>query len=62
MEKNIQHYENLIIGFGKDGKTLAAYLAKHGKPVALIERSEKMYGGGCINIACIPTKLKKHMK
>ena len=56
MEKNKQHYEHLVIGFGKGGKTLAAYLAKHGKQVALIERSEKMYGGGCINIACIPTK------
>ena len=56
MEKTKQHYENLVIGFGKGGKTLAAYLAKHGKQVALIERSEKMYGGGCINIACIPTK------
>lgn len=50
------HYEHLIIGFGKGGKTLAAYLAKHGKEVALIEQSDKMYGGGCINIACIPTK------
>ena len=56
MDKSKQHYENLIIGFGKGGKTLAAYFAKHGKKVALIERSEKMYGGGCINIACIPTK------
>lgn len=56
MKKTKQHYENLVIGFGKGGKTLAAYLAKHGKQVALIERSEKMYGGGCINIACIPTK------
>lgn len=51
-----QHYENLVIGFGKGGKTLAAYLAKHGKEVALIEQSDNMYGGGCINIACIPTK------
>ena len=51
-----RHYENLVIGFGKGGKTLAAYLAKHGKEVALIEQSENMYGGGCINIACIPTK------
>ncbi|MBB2148119.1 FAD-dependent oxidoreductase [Pedobacter gandavensis] len=51
-----QHYQNLIIGFGKGGKTLAAYLAKHGEKVALIEKSEKMYGGSCINIACIPTK------
>ncbi|NRF39298.1 FAD-dependent oxidoreductase [Pedobacter foliorum] len=51
-----QHYQNLIIGFGKGGKTLAGYLAKHGQEVALIEKSEKMYGGSCINIACIPTK------
>ncbi|WEK21729.1 MAG: FAD-dependent oxidoreductase [Candidatus Pedobacter colombiensis] len=51
-----QHYQNLIIGFGKGGKTLAAYLAKHGQEVVLIEKSEKMYGGTCINIGCIPTK------
>lgn len=51
-----RHYEHLIIGFGKGGKTLAGYLAKHNKDVALIEQSNKMYGGSCINIACIPTK------
>lgn len=34
MDKSKQHYDNLIIGFGKDGKTLAAYLAEHGKQVA----------------------------
>jgi probable pyridine nucleotide-disulfide oxidoreductase len=56
MSKSKQHYVNLIIGFGKGGKTLAAYLANHGQQVALIERSDKMYGGTCINIACIPTK------
>ncbi len=50
------HYRNLIIGFGKGGKTLAAWLATKGEEVALIERSEKMYGGACINIACIPSK------
>ena len=50
------HYQNLIIGFGKGGKTLAAHLASHGQEVALVERSEKMYGGTCINVACIPTK------
>lgn len=57
MEKNIKdHYDNLIIGFGKGGKTLAAWLAKHGEEVAIVERSDKMYGGACINVACIPTK------
>ncbi|WP_315579072.1 FAD-binding protein [Hoylesella oralis] len=37
--------ENLIIGFGKAGKTLAAGLAKHGRQVILVEQSEQMYGG-----------------
>lgn len=56
-EKEIKHrYENLIIGFGKGGKTLAAWLAKRGEEVAIVEKSDKMYGGACINIACIPTK------
>jgi probable pyridine nucleotide-disulfide oxidoreductase len=57
MGKTIKdHYENLIIGFGKGGKTLAAWLANHGSDVAIIEQSDKMYGGACINVACIPTK------
>ncbi|CUP95045.1 pyridine nucleotide-disulfide oxidoreductase [Clostridium paraputrificum] len=30
------------------------------KKVALIERSDKMYGGTCINIGCIPTKTLVH--
>ncbi len=38
------------------GITLAAKIATQGKKVALIERSKAMYGGTCINIACIPTK------
>ena len=56
MKTNEHHYQNLIIGFGKGGKTLAAYLAKQGEKVAIVEKSEMMYGGSCINIACIPTK------
>lgn len=57
MGKDIKHhYDNLVIGFGKGGKVLAAWLAKRGEEVAIVERSDKMYGGACINIACIPTK------
>ena len=48
--------KNLIIGFGKAGKTLAADLAKHGEEVILVEKSSSMYGGTCINIGCIPSK------
>lgn len=52
----IRPYDIVVIGFGKAGKTLAARQAAAGKNVALIERSPSMYGGTCINIACIPTK------
>ncbi|AXI07877.1 pyridine nucleotide-disulfide oxidoreductase [Oceanobacillus zhaokaii] len=52
----MKHYDAIIIGFGKAGKTLANTLAKQGKQVAMIEKSSEMYGGTCINIACIPTK------
>lgn len=49
-------YDSIIIGFGKGGKTLAGALAKRGENVALIEKSENMYGGTCINVGCIPSK------
>lgn len=53
-------YDTIIIGFGKGGKTLAAELAARGDTVAVIERSERMYGGTCINTGCIPTKALVH--
>lgn len=49
-----------IIGFGKGGKTLAGALAAAGKQVAIMERSDQMYGGTCINVGCIPTKSLVH--
>ncbi len=55
-----KEYDAVIIGFGKGGKTLAGFLADRGLSVAMVERSEKMYGGTCINIACIPTKTLVH--
>lgn len=57
----MKQYDAIIIGFGKGGKTLAAELAKHNRKVAVIERSDKMYGGTCINIGCIPTKTLVHL-
>ena len=56
----MEKYENIIIGFGKGGKTLAGTLAAAGQKTAIIERSSTMYGGTCINVACIPTKSLEH--
>lgn len=56
----MKQYDAIIIGFGKGGKTLAAEFAKRNLSIAVIERSEKMYGGTCINIGCIPTKTLVH--
>ncbi len=49
-----KHYDAIIVGGGKAGKTLAMDLARQGKKVAMIEAG--MIGGTCINVACIPTK------
>ena len=56
----MKRYDAAIIGFGKGGKTLARTLAAAGQSVAVIERSPNMYGGACINVACIPTKTLVH--
>lgn len=52
----MKNYDDIIIGFGKGGKTLAGYLATKGRKVALIEKDKGMYGGTCINVGCIPSK------
>ncbi|WP_058234756.1 FAD-dependent oxidoreductase [Devriesea agamarum] len=50
----------LVIGWGKGGKTLAATYAARGRRVAIVEQSDQMYGGTCINIGCVPTKALVH--
>lgn len=50
----IEDYEDVVLGGGKGGKSLAMALANAGHRVALIERGQ--IGGTCINVACIPTK------
>ena len=56
----MKQYDAIVIGFGKGGKTLSGALAGAGKRVALIEKSDKMYGGTCINVGCIPSKSLVH--
>ncbi|MBC7971025.1 MAG: mercuric reductase [Verrucomicrobia bacterium] len=56
MSMDTEYYDDIIIGGGKAGKTLAPALVAAGRKTALVERSLAMIGGGCINIACIPTK------
>ena len=48
--------EILVIGFGKGGKTAAAHLGRLGKRVVLVEQSDRMYGGTCPNVGCVPSK------
>lgn len=47
-------YDDIVLGGGKAGKSLAMTLGTAGHKVALIERA--LIGGSCINVACIPTK------
>jgi pyruvate/2-oxoglutarate dehydrogenase complex dihydrolipoamide dehydrogenase (E3) component len=50
----------LVIGFGKGGKMIAGVMGRRGKRVILVEQSDQMYGGTCINIGCVPTKALVH--
>lgn len=52
----MEKVKHIVIGFGKAGKTLAMELGNKGEEVLVIEKDPKMYGGTCINVACIPTK------
>lgn len=56
LDETTKNYDALIVGWGKAGKTIAQKLALRGQKVALVEASPAMYGGTCINIACVPTK------
>ncbi|WP_213406362.1 hypothiocyanous acid reductase MerA [Staphylococcus pasteuri] len=56
----MKKYDLLILGFGKGGKTLAKSASAQGMKVAVVEKSQKMYGGTCINIGCIPSKTLIH--
>jgi pyruvate/2-oxoglutarate dehydrogenase complex dihydrolipoamide dehydrogenase (E3) component len=50
----LEQFDDVVLGGGKGGKSLAMALANAGHTVALIERGQ--IGGTCINVACIPTK------
>ncbi|WP_210240232.1 FAD-dependent oxidoreductase [Amaricoccus solimangrovi] len=47
-------FDDVVIGAGQAGPSLAARLAGTGRRVALIER--RFVGGTCVNTGCRPTK------
>lgn len=50
----IERFDDIIVGAGQAGPSLAVRLAGVGRRVALIER--RFLGGTCINTGCRPTK------
>jgi len=46
----------LVVGFGKGGKTVAGALGRRGRRVVVVEQSDRMYGGTCPNVGCVPSK------
>jgi pyruvate/2-oxoglutarate dehydrogenase complex dihydrolipoamide dehydrogenase (E3) component len=47
-------YDEIVIGTGQAGPSLAARLAQAGRRVAIVERGK--FGGTCVNNGCTPTK------
>jgi len=54
--EDVKTFDVIVIGWGKAGKTLAGYLNGANIKCAVVEKDPAMYGGSCINVACIPTK------
>lgn len=54
-----ENFENIVIGAGSGGLTVAIGLAMQGKKVALIESNH--VGGDCTNVGCIPSKTLIHL-
>lgn len=52
----MERFDAAIIGFGTAGGAIGRMLADAGQSVAVVEQSDQMYGGACVNKACIPTK------
>ncbi len=52
----MEKFDVIVIGFGKGGKIIAGALAAQGRKVAMVEKSDQMYGGTCPNVGCVPTK------
>jgi pyruvate/2-oxoglutarate dehydrogenase complex dihydrolipoamide dehydrogenase (E3) component len=53
---NTEYDDDIIIGGGKAGKTLAPALVADGRKTALVEHSSNMIGGTCINAAFRPKR------
>jgi pyruvate/2-oxoglutarate dehydrogenase complex dihydrolipoamide dehydrogenase (E3) component len=51
---NMEKYENLVIGSGVPGRSIAWTAAAAGHRTALVERGA--LGGACHNVACLPSK------
>jgi pyruvate/2-oxoglutarate dehydrogenase complex dihydrolipoamide dehydrogenase (E3) component len=47
-------FDNIILGAGQAGPSLAGRLTAAGQTVALVERH--LFGGTCVNTGCMPTK------
>lgn len=56
----MNQYDLIVVGFGKAVEDIGKFAAQQGKRVAVIEKSAEMYGGTCINIGCIPSKVLVH--
>ena len=52
----MERFDAAIIGFGTAGGAIGKMLADAGQSVVVVEQSDQMYGGACVNKACIPTK------
>ncbi len=54
-------HDLIVIGAGSGGLGAAGFGASFGLQVALIDKTEKNFGGDCLNYGCVPSKALLHV-
>ena len=49
----MEQFDAAIIGFGTAGLALGGALADDGQNIVVVEQSDTMYGGACVNLSLI---------
>lgn len=54
-------FDIIVIGAGSGGLNVASFMNRIGFSVLLIDRSDEMIGGDCLNHGCVPSKALIHV-
>lgn len=54
-------YDIIVIGAGSGGLGVSLFMAKAGLKTLLVDKSDELIGGDCLNFGCVPSKALIHV-